>query len=126
METTEPPVGPKPPKGPHWLLPVYTNRWKHRDNYYIWHTETGWYIDHMAHYGPTDYFGQPVLDWNFKQDHVDYVSGLSPAMQSIWNDVKSGKFTHEQIQEKFERIGDLIEESEREPRSKSGYKKKRR
>jgi|HubBroStandDraft_1064217.scaffolds.fasta_scaffold1031680_2 hypothetical protein len=110
----------KEPEGPNFQLPVYTRRWKERDYYRIWLTDTGWYIAYMAHNGPSDPTGSPVLDNNFKQDSVAPVAGLGSEMQSLWHDARSGKLTRDQIQDGLNRIGNMIEESEKAPRRKSG------
>jgi len=117
---------PKEPEEPYFTLPVYTRRHGNTDHYRVWLTKTGWFIAHFIHNGPADPSGQPISDRNFKQDYVDRpVPGVEEAMQSIWEEASAGKLSREEIQSRLNWVGELIEDSERAPRTKSGRKRRR-
>ncbi len=111
------------PDGKPFVLPVYTRRWGHADNYHVWLTKEGWYIGHLVHNGNCDPSGYPYLGYNFKQDYVDD-PGVGADLTSLWIRAKAG-LSPEEIQAELHVIANKIEASEREPRTRSGKKRRR-
>jgi len=113
----------KPPEGEHLILPVYTRRWDRADDYHLWVTEDGWYIQHIVHNGHSDPTGYPYLGHNFKQDNVDD-PGVASDMSTLWYKARAG-LSRDEIQVALYMIANKIEASECEPRTRSGKKRRR-
>jgi hypothetical protein len=102
------------------ILPVYSRRWHRADEYQVKVTKTGWRISYIVHNGDCDPSGHPFLYDNFNQNYIHRPPNIGFEMQSLWQNAVSGKMSREEVQFGLYRIAQIIEESERTPRTRSG------
>ncbi len=92
---------------------VYSRRWGHYDTYILTKIENGWHVRFKVHTGDCDPSGDPYLYRNFNQDHINYPSGLSMIMESLWDGANNENLTTQQIQEKLNEIAEWVSKCEK-------------
>lgn len=87
---------------------VYNNRRSCDLTYRINKTDSGWHISHIAINGNCNPDGTPYLYNNFKQDNINYPSGLANSLSWLWEQINSQKVKRDEAQEKLQELADWV------------------
>ena len=104
------------------ILPIYSRRWGHVDDYTVEITPQGWKIFHQAFEGECTPNGGPVLFQGMDNDIIRYPKAeLAQRMSDLWQRATSQQLTEEAIQEELSAIGAWLKtkESKALPKKKS-------
>jgi len=99
--------------GAEFTFPVFSNRWKHCDNYKVQRTKDGWHVAHIAIGGPCDKGGRPFLFENFRQDSIHYPEGLDGWLERLWNQAAVRGLAVDEVQAGLQQLADWVSETER-------------
>jgi hypothetical protein len=99
--------------GSEFTFQVYSKRWMHDDTYKITRLPGGWEVKHIAVGGLCDKGGKPFLFKNFRQDSIQYPSGLAGRMEWLWEQAASKGMTQEEVQTSLQTLADWVSETER-------------
>lgn len=92
---------------------IFSRRWGHDDIYRFKRTTSGWDVRYVAIGGPCDKGGRPFLFENFRQDSIQYPSGLDGWMEWLWDQAEGQGLTREQVQEALQQLADWVSSTER-------------
>jgi len=99
--------------GAEFTFTVYSKRWGHNDTYHIIRLSNGWEVKYLSIGGPCDKGGKPFLFKNFRQDSIQYPSGLAGRMEWLWEQAASRGMTQEEVQKALQELADWVSETER-------------
>lgn len=87
---------------------VYSPRWGHNDTYRLGVLDDGWYVAHLMINGNCDKQGEPFLFRNFRQDSINYPSGLGFEMGLLFEHARDGTLPDNEIQRRLDLLGEWV------------------
>ena len=94
--------------GSEFTFRVYSQRWKHDDQYRLKRTKDGWEVGHKMIGGPCNKGGQPFLFENFRQDSINFPNDFEGWLERLWNQASSQGLTFDQVQAALQRLADWV------------------
>ena len=70
-------------------------------------------MTHIAIGGPCDKGGRPFLYENFRQDSINFPSGLEDSMEWLWELASSQGLSHEAVQAALQQLADWVSATEK-------------
>ena len=89
---------------------VYSPRWNRQDTYSLNVLKNGWHVAYISIGGDCNERGEPYLYENFKQDSIQYPSGLGFEMELLFEHARDKSLSDEVIQSRLNRLAHWVEE----------------
>ncbi len=94
-------------------FPYYTLRWGHKEVCSIIRNSDGWIIQYISNKIQSEKDGKEGLMKVFKQDYVNYPSGLFYFFEELWQKAADEGLTSEQVQQGLNDLGEWVTVTER-------------